>query len=644
MCGFAGWWEIGATVPLEEASPRLRRMTDQMVSRGPDEEGTWVDPSAGVALGFRRLAILDLTPTGHQPMISGSGRLVMVFNGEVYNHQELRKELEADATHFRGRSDTEVVLQAIEHWGLEAALPRLNGMFALAIWDRGTHELSLARDRFGKKPLYYGWAGRTLLFGSTLAALRRHPAFDASVDPDALAAYLGFAYVPAPQTIFRGFRKLPQGSFLRMKAPAQGALEQPQSYWDPRQAAAEALRNPFHGSLEEAEGALEGLLSDAVALRMVADVPVGAFLSGGIDSSLVVALMKAQGGSVRTFSIGFPEQGFDEAPYARAVAAHLGTDHTELYVEGEQARGVIPALASMYDEPFADSSQIPTYLVSRLARTQVTVALSGDGGDEVFAGYDRYRVGQSLAHRFGWVPGPMRSLLGTACEAMPAGAWDRSVGALFGPRLSARRLRKLGMALRSADFTGQYREMMAYWPDPWALVPGSQRLPDIYSEPEVPGGPMDPVGRMRLLDLRSYLVDDILVKVDRASMAVSLEVRNPLLDYRVHDFAWSLPGDYLWTPASSKRILRRILHRHVPASLVERPKMGFGVPLGQWLRGPLRPWAEDLLRPASLEAHGLNPLLIRDAWVSFLKGPSPIENNLWSVLMYQQWRVAPMCN
>lgn len=622
---------------MEEGVARLRAMLAPLVPRGPDEEGLWFDPEAGMALGFRRLAILDLTPAGHQPMASRSGRFELAFNGEIYNHSALRGELESAGVRFQGRSDTEVLLEALEIWGLEPTLRRLNGMFAIALWDRRDRCLRLARDRFGKKPLYYGWAGGSLAFGSSLHALRRHPDFRAGLDPGAIAAYLRFAYVPGPHAIFSGFRKLVPGSVLTFREPDPGVLPEPTRYWDAREAALNARNEPLMPD-GDAEFRLEELLYDAVRLRSIADVPLGAFLSGGIDSSLVVALLQKLGGApVRTFSIGFLQKAFDEAPFAKAVATHLGTDHTQLYVEPRQALDVVPLLPSIYDEPFADSSQIPTFLVSKLARQYVTVALSGDAGDELFAGYERYAVGQTLLHRFGWVPGPIRKALAVACSHFPAGLWDGTVTAVLGARYGSVRLRKLGRAIGPQPFVETYREMMSYWPDLEEILPGVTVASGIYEEPLDETSGLDPMHQMMLMDTRSYLVDDILVKVDRASMANSLEVRNPLLDHRVFDFAWGLTLEQKWRPGDAKRILKRILYRHVPQELVDRPKMGFGIPLREWLRGPLRGWAEELLGPQVLATNGLNPRPVREAWQGLVERNTPVENLLWPVLVFQQW-------
>ena len=615
MCGFAGWWEPGAGTTQAEGLARLRHMTNQIIPRGPDEEGLWFDPQAGLALGFRRLAILDLTPTGHQPMTSQGGRYVIVFNGEIYNHQDLRRELESTGTQFRGRSDTEVLLAGIECWGLEPTLLRLNGMFAIAIWDCQDRCLRLARDRFGKKPLYYGWSGGHFFFGSSLLALRAHDAFQETRDTASIAAYLRFSYVPGPNSIFVGIRKLLPGSFLELKESDSRQLPEPIRYWDARSAALRARHDECRMTEADTDQRLEELLTDAVRLRSLADVPLGAFLSGGIDSSLLVALLQKLGGSpVKTFSIGFPQAAFNEAPFAKAVAAYLGTEHTELYIDQQRALEVVPLIPSIYDEPFADSSQIPTYLVSQLARQHVTVSLSGDAGDELFAGYDRYAVVQGLRRRLGCIPLPLRQGMASTCQHLPAGLWDATVAAIFGRRFGSARLRKLGRVLMPQPLMTTYRDVVSYWPNPQEIMPEVSAATGAFEDWPIELDDLDPIHQMMLMDIRSYLVDDILVKVDRASMANSLEVRNPFLDSRVFDFAWSLPLDQKWQPGNAKRILKRILYRHVPRHLVDRPKMGFGIPLREWLRGPLRDWAEDLLNPQALATVGLDPRPVRAAW------------------------------
>jgi len=635
MCGFTGYWDVRGRNTSQAALDILVDMTQALQHRGPDDEGHWQDPEGGVGLGFRRLSILDLSPEGHQPMHAHSGRHVMVFNGEIYNFRELRAELGGP---WRGHSDSEVALEAIERWGLEKALARFNGMFAMALWDKETRVLSLARDPFGKKPLYYGWGEGVFLFGSELKALRKHPDFCPELDRDAMAAFLRFAYIPGPSTIYRKFRKLPPGALLCISEPEPGHLPEPTLYWDSRAEALHAREQGFAGTFREAADELESLLLDATQRRCVADVSLGAFLSGGIDSSLVTALM--QRGShtpVRTFTIGFQDRGFDEAPYAKRVADHLGTEHTELYLSSSEALDVIPKLPGMYDEPFADASQIPTYLLSRMTRQHVTVALSGDGGDELFGGYDRYRVGQMLMGRFQRLPSSLRRTLAWACRRIPGSGWDRTLGAVLGPRWSSSRFRKLGRVLAPADAQAIYRDMMSYWHAPEQLVVGaSDPGSPAWRQDAIPAE-WDPVSRMMLTDTLTYLVDDILVKVDRASMANSLEVRNPLLDKRVFTFAWRLPLGFKYDGGQGKRILKEILHRHVPRDLVEREKMGFGVPLGSWLRGPLRPWAEALLDPARLAEAGIAQEPVAMAWQGFCQRGEPNQDRLWPLLVLMQW-------
>ena len=635
MCGFTGYWDVRGSLTSSAALDILESMTQALLHRGPDDHGLWQDSEAGLGLGFRRLSILDLTPEGHQPMHAHSGRHVMVFNGEIYNFQELRAELGGS---WRGHSDSEVVLEAIERWGLEKALARFNGMFALALWDRKTRTLSLARDPFGKKPLYYGWGDGVFLFGSELKALRQHPAFCGDLDREAMAAFLRFAYIPGSSTIYRKLRKLPPGALLRLSAPDPGHLPEPMRHWDSRAEALQAHEQEFTGTFQEAADELESLLLDATQKRCVADVPLGAFLSGGIDSSLVTALMqRGNHAPVRTFTIGFQDRGFDEAPHAKRVADHLGTEHTELYLSSSEALDVIPHLPGMYDEPFADASQIPTFLLSRMTRQHVTVALSGDGGDELFGGYDRYRVGQLLMGRFQRMPHGLRRALAWACGRIPGRGWDRTLGAALGPRWSSSRFQKLGRILAPEDTQAIYRDMMSYWPVPSQLVLGtSDPGSPAWRQDAVPAE-WDPVSRMMLTDTLTYLVDDILVKVDRASMANSLEVRNPLLDKRVFAFAWRLPLGFKYDGGQGKRILKEILHRHVPRDLVEREKMGFGVPLGAWLRGPLRPWAEALLDPARLAEAGIAQKPVAAAWEGFCQRGEPNQDRLWPLLVLLQW-------
>ena len=649
MCGLTGFWETSARRTGADLCRTVQEMAGTLHHRGPDDGGEWAEARAGVAFGFRRLAIVDLSPAGHQPMTSASERYVMAFNGEVYNFEAMRRELAAqgDAPTFRGHSDTEVMLAAIEAWGLEAAVKRFVGMFAFALWDRQERVLHLVRDRLGIKPLYYGWAGDTLLFGSELKALRAHPAFRPEIDRDVLTLLLRHSYIPAPYSIYKGVRKLPPGTILTLRGA--GAAE-PVPYWSARDAAEAGLADPFSGSDSEAADALDTLLREAVGMRMVADVPLGAFLSGGVDSSAVVALMQAQSSRpVQTFSIGFRESGYDEAPFAREVAGHLGTDHTELYVSPEDAQAVIPALPAMYDEPFADPSQIPTFLVSQLARRHVTVSLSGDGGDELFAGYNRYFAGRSLWDRVGWMPPGLRRAAAGALTSVPPRTTD-ALARQMNPLLP-RSLRHGGLSskvaktadiLRACCPDAMYETLVSHWTDPASMVLGADGEPPTALTGEGRwAGPSDLTQRMMYADLMSYLPDDILAKVDRASMAVSLEARVPLLDHRVVEFSWRLPLPLLVRGGQGKWLLRQVLYRYVPREMIERPKMGFGVPIDAWLRGPLRPWAEALLDERRLHDEGFfDPAPIRARWTEHLSGQRNWQYHLWDVLMFQAWHEA----
>lgn len=644
MCGLSGGWSRLRFSDLRDALPH---MTQAIAHRGPDDQGHWYDADAGIALGHRRLSIVDLSEAGHQPMESASGRWVIAFNGEIYNHLDLRKELQArlPSISWRGHSDTETLLAAIETWGVSAALKRSSGMFAFALWDRDARALWFARDRFGEKPLYYGWNRGVLLFGSELKALRAFPNFDAQVDRQALALYLRHNAIPAPYSVHEGIRKLLPGHWLRIscKELERGALPEPTAYWLAAEQVRAGKANPFIGSEADAVDALETLLMDAVGRQMVADVPLGAFLSGGIDSSLVVALMQAQSARpARTFSIGFNEDRFNEAKHAAAVARHLGTDHTELYVTAKDALAVIPRLGSMYDEPFADSSQIPTSLVAQLARRHVTVALSGDGGDEVFGGYSRYLFTAGMWGRMAGIPAPIRRVVSRGILAIPVGAWNSAYQAAL-PFIPKHRqwshpgdkLHKGAEILGRHDGSALYRDMITHW-QPQLL------LHDVV-EPTRVGPPRgqkldDLIEYMMLEDASHYMADDILVKVDRASMACSLETRVPLLDHRVFEFAWRLPMACKVRGGAGKQILRQIVYRHVPQALIDRPKMGFGVPIDSWLRGPLQDWAAALLDPQRLKNEGyFNPEPIARKWKEHQSGVRNWQYHLWDILMFQSW-------
>ena len=640
MCGFVGFIGAPGANDAETLERLASRMAARLESRGPDDAGTWVSPSAGIALGHRRLAIIDLSAAGRQPMVSASGRSVIAYNGEVYNFADIRRELEAENRRFRGGSDIEVVLEACGAWGVERAVSKFIGMFAFAFWEVHAHRLTLVRDRLGIKPLYWGRSGGVLFFGSQPKAFAHHPAWRPVVDRDALAAYLRHAYVPAPRSIFQGIEKLEPGSMVEIDAEGR---ESRRRYWDLRSLARDSVRERTALDDTTAVEALDGLLRDAVKRRMIADVPLGVFLSGGIDSSTVLALMQAQSERpVKSFTIGFTEAGYDEARDAKRVAEHLGTDHTDLYVAPEQAMAVLPQLASWYDEPFADSSQIPTYLVSEMTRRDVTVALSGDGGDELFAGYNRHVGAAALWRRVGTWPRPLRATLSSLLRALPPTAWDRlsrAVPRSIRPPLAGDKAHKLAALLSMADEDALYRRLVSQWDDPGSLV-GSGREPQgILWDPTLRDDFANITDRMQFLDTATYLPDDILTKVDRASMAVGLEARVPLLDHRVVEFAWRLPPAMKVRGGQGKWLLRQVLNRYVPERLTDRPKMGFGVPIDRWLRGPLRDWAESLLAEDRLRKGGyFEPAPIRRAWAEHLSGHRNRQHQLWCMLMFESWR------
>ncbi|MBC8873996.1 MAG: asparagine synthase (glutamine-hydrolyzing) [Planctomycetes bacterium] len=629
MCGIVGFLNWHGRSEVEQTDA-VASMTQELGHRGPDDSGTWVDARYGMALGHRRLSIVDLSRHGHQPMRSACGRFRIVYNGEVYNHALLRKELESLGHRFRGHSDTEVLVQSLAEWGIRDTVRRLIGMFAFAVWDQQRSRMTLVRDRIGIKPVYYGWANGCLLFGSELKAIRVHPEFRADIDRGAVARLLRHGYIPAPHSIYRGIQKLPAGTMLVVSRETASGDADPMPWWEMDEAVGEGLTTPFRGSADEAVSELDRLLRDSVAGRMEADVPLGAFLSGGIDSSTVVALMQAQSTQpVRTFSIGFKEFGYDEAPFAKAVANHLGTEHTECYVTSADARNVIPRLPELYDEPFADPSQIPTFLVSRMARNHVTVCLSGDGGDELFCGYDRYRYMSRLWRRIGWCPPMIRRVA------------SRLASAIAGPLGSgtvARKLRTLA-ELTSPTTPGElYGRFNTHWRQVDSVVLGldtdESSLPLLDHEP----GSRSFLEHMMHMDSVTYLPDDILVKLDRASMAVGLEARVPVLDHRVVEFAWRVPLEIKTRGRETKWLLRRVLERYVPRELIDRPKMGFGVPIDVWLRGPLREWAEELLSHERLRRQGFfDPEPIRSKWQEHLSGRHDWQYLLWDVLMFQAW-------
>lgn len=642
MCGIAGF----LTPNHIHAPPKdtIARMSDSIAHRGPDDGGAWSDTEQGIALGHRRLAIVDLSEHGHQPMTSRCGRYVIVYNGEIYNHLALRKRL--GDLQWRGHSDTETLLACFTRYGVHATLELLVGMFAFAVWDRQARCLTLARDRMGEKPLYFGrLPAGDFVFGSELKALRAHPRWQGEIDRDALALFMRHNAVPAPHTIYKGVSKLRPGSWLEVSA--SGEIRDG-LYWSMRDVAEQARKQRVEMSDAEATDKLEAVLAEAIKDQMVADVPLGAFLSGGVDSSTIVALMcKHSSNAVRTFSIGFSEEGFNEAEHAKAVARHLGTDHTEWYVTPQDALSVVPRLPAMYDEPFADSSQIPTYLVSQMARRHVTVSLSGDAGDELFAGYNRYLLAERVWHRLAAAPLGLRRALARGILCVPPRAWDSVVEGIAKGLPALRRHGQIGDKLHKlaanvmpvSTRDAMYRALVSHWQDPSSVVLGSKEPKTALDEVslELPG--ISSVEQMCLLDQITYLPDDILVKVDRAAMAVSLETRVPLLDHRVVEFSWRVPMHQKIREGQTKWLLRQVLYRHVPRELIERPKQGFGVPLDQWLRGALRDWAEQLLDPVRLRQEGLfDATAVRVKWEEHQRGVRNWQYLLWDVLMFQAWK------
>jgi asparagine synthase (glutamine-hydrolysing) len=641
MCGITGF--VGDSRATGEGSldRTIARMTESLRHRGPDGDGVWTDAAAGVALGHRRLAVIDLSPTGAQPMHSANGRYVITYNGEVFNFAELRRDLAAAGVHCRGRSDTEVIVEGCALWGVATTVRRLVGMFAFALWDRESRTLHLVRDRMGIKPLYWAQFGSLLLFGSELKALRAHGGWTPELNRDAVTAFMRHNYIPAPHAIYRRVSKLEPGCILTRASSGATAIER---YWDLRQIAAAGVAGSELADLGEAEAVeqTDRLLREAVRLRMVADVPLGVLLSGGVDSSTVAALMQAQSDRpVRSYTIGFREASYDEAKNAKAVARHLGLDHTELYVEPSHARDVIPRLSDWYDEPFADSSQIPTFLVSELARRHLTVVLSGDGGDELFAGYSRYNIAERIWRKLAWMPRPLRVIAGAAIRAVPQALWTRVLRRGFGvgsPQ-AGYKVHQVAAEFAHGHPDAIYRRLISHWNEPEAVVVAGHEPKGVLWDDTVRRDLPDFVDRMRFLDMMTYLPDDILTKVDRASMAVGLEARVPLLDHRVVEFSWRLPARYNSRAPRPKWLLRRILNRYVPGELIERPKMGFGVPIDSWLRGPLRDWAESLLDEGRLRREGVfEPGPIRSAWREHLSGAGDRHYMLWNALMFQAWR------
>jgi len=643
MCGIGGY--LGAEVDPRHGAGVVEQMISTIAHRGPDDSGCWIDERGRVGLGNRRLAIVDLTPDGHQPMSSAEGRYVVTYNGEIYNHEPLREDLTRLGHGFRGHSDTEVLLAAVTEWGVAASLKKFVGMFAFALWDRHDETLWLARDRIGEKPLYHGWFGDTFLFGSELKCLRAHPAFRGEIDRDVLALYLSTSYVPGPNSIYRGVAKLPPGCFLQVRIRQGGTPSRPTSYWSATEAAEDGAANPLALSQGEAVDALDGLINDAVRQCMRADVPLGAFLSGGIDSSTVVAAMQSQSHEpVHTFTIGFDQHHMNEAPFAKRVASHLGTDHTELHVSEEDALRVVPRLATAYDEPLADASAIPTLLLAELTRRHVTVALSGDGGDELFGGYLHHRRMAGLWRRTRPVPVAARKALSRVLTRVAPETWDglyRSACWILPPAARDRHpgpaLHRLGEALSANEVETFCRSFLGHWRETGAVVIGAQARPPL-TRPDQWSAVTDPIQRLMALDLVTFLPDDILVKVDRATMAASLEARAPFLDHRIVEFTWRLPMSLQLGDGHGKHLLRQVLYRHVPRELVDRPKMGFGAPVGDWLRGRLRDWADELLDASRLTQEGfLDPAPIVNRWREHRSGARDWSAPLWDVIMFEAW-------
>ena len=647
MCGITGFVDPRSRDDPALLDANVQRMAARILHRGPDDAGTWVDERVGLAFGFRRLAIIDLSPTGKQPMLSADEHFVIIFNGEVYNFVELRKELIERGETFRGTSDTEVILSCICHWGLIESLSRFNGMYAFALWDRSLMKLHLVRDHLGIKPLYYGWNNGVFLFGSELKTLRAHPDFQGEINRDALSLYLRHNYIPAPYSIYTGIHKLTPGCVATLDLNDLHAPLIPQPYWTARRIAEQNSANPLRCSDEEAISALDSLLRDGIQQRMIADVPLGAFLSGGVDSSNVVALMQAVSDRpVRTFTIGFTETDYNEAAYAAEIARHLGTEHTEIVVSPETARSVIPMLPGLYDEPFADSSQIPTYLVSQLARQHVTVSLSGDGGDELFTGYNRYFWGERIWRTAGWIPARLRRSITRPLSKVRPESWMKilKTAGPLAPQSAhqpqfADKMQKLLEVLEAGSPQALYRQVVSLWKEPDQVVLNGHEPTTALNDTAQWANVPDFKHWMMYLDLITYLPDDILVKLDRASMGVSLESRVPYLDdRRVIEFAWRTPPNMKVRDGQSKWLLRQVLYQYVPPRLIERPKMGFAIPIDTWLRGPLRNWAEQYLQEDRLRKEGFfNPEPIRQKWEDHLSGRHNWQYPLWGILMFQTW-------
>jgi len=647
MCGLAGFYTISKKIKTENGSDILNDMCDSIISRGPDAFGYWIDQEDSVFLGHRRLSILELSDAGKQPMTSANKKFVIIFNGEIYNHLLIRQEIEKQigTINWRGLSDTETILAGFELWGVEITIQKLIGMFAFAVWNTEEKSFTLGRDRVGEKPLYYGWLSdneskNILVFGSQLKSIRKHPAFNSEIDRNALSLYFRHNYIPAPHSIYKGIYKLEPGTlFIVSDSSIDGKIIK---YWSAENIAKEGVLNPFEGTLSDAVTELDSLLNNAVKLQMISDVPLGAFLSGGVDSSTIVALMQSNSSkAVKTFSIGFTDEMYNEAKYAKQVAQHIGTEHTEMYVTPQQAMNVIQELPEIYDEPFSDSSQIPTYLVSKLAKSQVTVSLSGDAGDELFCGYNRYSFTKKLWNYLNYLPIGVRNGLAYTLSSVSPDKWNNlfiSLPFVNNHRNIGDKIHKASGILTSRTIDDLYLGLISHWSSPCDLVINSVEPSRIYESYSSLFNVLDDVQKMMFLDTITYLPDDILVKVDRAAMAVSLETRVPFLDHRVVEFAWSLPQKYKINNGVSKLVLREVLYNYVPKNMIERPKMGFGVPLGDWLRGPLKPWAEELISEDKIRKEGLlNYDLIKDKWDDHMSSKRNWAYQIWDVLMFQAW-------
>ncbi|MBL4601818.1 MAG: asparagine synthase (glutamine-hydrolyzing) [Emcibacteraceae bacterium] len=639
MCGLVG--VLGRIGSQSVTNDLLVNMTDVISHRGPDDSGIWMDENTQIGLGHRRLSIVDISSAGHQPMPSNTGRFILAYNGEIYNHLDLRKEIEAiESVNWKGHSDTETLLVGFDIWGIEETIKKSTGMFAFAVWDKVTNKLTLGRDRLGEKPLYYGWHGETLLFGSELKALKSHPEFNADINRDALALYLRHFYIPAPYSIYKNVKKLLPGHLLEINA--QDKTETYIEYWSFKEISENHEQNLYQGNEDEAVEELEKILKKSIKQQMMADVPLGAFLSGGIDSSTVVALMQAQSERpIKTFSIGFNEEGYDEAVHARAVAEHLGTEHTELYVTSEQAMSVISKLAKLYDEPFADSSQIPTYLVSKMAKEHVTVSLSGDAGDELFCGYNRYVMTHNLWAKLSKIPRPIRSLCAFFMTLVSVKTWNninKIIPTKFKMANLGDKMHKAANVLTTKTVSELYKGLVSTWNKPDEIVINSKEPLTALNDPKRTPNLTNDVEKMMAIDTISYLPDDILAKVDRASMGVSLEGRIPFLNHKVVEFAWTLPLEYKLRGGITKWCLKEVLYKHVPKSIMERPKMGFGVPIDEWLRGPLKEWAEKLIDESRLKKEGFfEPKIIQKVWQEHQSGKRNWQHKIWAILMFQLW-------